>query len=60
MPTKIYTTNGIFEVSDSIEQIVHQINNQKNPPFIFQSKIVDEDRKVLIMAQEIVALEESY
>jgi hypothetical protein len=58
--TKIYTTNGTFEVEQNLSDIITVLNAIKEPPFMYQGKINDEDRVVIIMAQEIVALEETY
>lgn len=60
MATKIYTESGVFDVNDLYENVLKKMDEIKEPPFVFQAMLEEGDRRVTIVAQYIVAVEEGY
>jgi hypothetical protein len=58
MATKIYTESGVFEVNASYEDVLHGINEVKKPPFVFEATMVEGDRRVTVVTQYVVAVED--
>jgi hypothetical protein len=56
--TKIYTESGVFEVNASYEDVLKGINEVKIPPFVFEALMVDGERRVTVVTQYVIAVED--
>jgi hypothetical protein len=60
MPCKVYTSGGaVFDVVEGYEQILTKLQQAGASPYVFESMLNDEDRRVVVVNQYVVAVEET-
>jgi hypothetical protein len=59
MAVKIYTESGhVFEINLDFDEVVERMDSIKKEPFIFDGTVSEGDRRVKIVMQYIVAVED--